>query len=107
MTRYSRSVPEGLSALERLAADDVRVLSASEDLDATTSEGELSLTMLLAMSQYQVRRIGASWRNVIERNKRDGWSVDHRLRRRHGPPRPVGPSAGAERSGRRRRAHGR
>lgn len=73
MTRYSRSVPEGLSALERLAADDVRVLSASEDLDATTPEGELSLTMFLAMSQYQVRRIGASWRNVIERNKRDGW----------------------------------
>ena len=73
MTRYSRSVPEGLSALERLAADDVRELSASEDLDATTPEGELSLTMFLAMSQYQVRRIGASWRNVIERNKRDGW----------------------------------
>ena len=39
LTRYSRSVPEGLSALERLAADDVRVLSASEDLDATTPEG--------------------------------------------------------------------
>jgi site-specific DNA recombinase len=73
MTRYSRSVPEGLSALERLAADDVRVLSASEDVDATTPEGELSLTMFLAMSQYQVRRIGASWRSVIERNKRDGW----------------------------------
>ena len=72
MTRYSRSVPEGLSALERLAADDVRVLSASEDLDATTPEGELSLTMFLAMAQYQVRRIGASWRNVIERNKRAG-----------------------------------
>lgn len=73
MARYSRSVPEGLSALERLAAEDVRVLSASEDLDASTPEGELSLTMFLAMSQYQVRRIGASWRNVIERNKRDGW----------------------------------
>lgn len=73
MTRYSRSVPEGLTALERLAADDVRVLSASEDLDATTPEGELSLTMFLAMSQYQVRRIGASWKSVIERNKRDGW----------------------------------
>ena len=29
--------------------------------------------MFLAMSQYQVRRIGASWRNVIDRNKRDGW----------------------------------
>lgn len=51
----------------------MRVLSASEDLDETTPEGELSLTMFLAMSQYQVRRIGASWRNVIERNKRDGW----------------------------------
>lgn len=73
MARYSRSVPEGLSALERLAAEDVRVLSASEDLDASTPEGELSLTMFLAMSQYQVRRIGASWRNVIDRNKRDGW----------------------------------
>lgn len=73
IARYSRSVPEGLSALERLAAEDVRVISASEDLDATTPEGELSLTMFLAMSQYQVRRIGASWRNVIHRNKRDGW----------------------------------
>jgi site-specific DNA recombinase len=73
IARYSRSVPEGLTALERLAADDVRVISASEDLDATTPEGELSLTMFLAMSQYQVRRIGASWRNVIHRNKRDGW----------------------------------
>jgi len=73
IARYSRSVPEGLSALERLAAEDVRVISASEDLDATTPEGELSLTMFLAMSQYQVRRIGASWRNVIHRNKREGW----------------------------------
>lgn len=73
IARYSRSVPEGLSALERLAAEDVRVISASEDLDATTPEGELSLTMFLAMSQYQVRRIGASWRNVIQRNKREGW----------------------------------
>jgi len=72
MTRYSRSVPEGLSALERLAADEVRVLSASEDLDATTPEGELSLTMFLAMSQYQVRRIGASWRSIIERDGRPG-----------------------------------
>ena len=31
IARYSRSVPEGLSALERLAADGVRVVSASED----------------------------------------------------------------------------
>jgi site-specific DNA recombinase len=73
IARYSRSVPEGLTALERLANEDVRVISASEDVDATTPEGELSLTMFLAMSQYQVRRIGASWRNVIHRNKREGW----------------------------------
>lgn len=73
LATYSRLVPEGLSALERLAAEEVTVISASEDLDATPPEGELSPTMFLAMSQYQVRRIGASWRNVIDRNKREGW----------------------------------
>lgn len=73
LATYSRLVPEGLSALERLAAEEVTVISASEDLDATPPEGELSPTMFLAMSQHQVRRIGASWRNVIDRNKREGW----------------------------------
>jgi site-specific DNA recombinase len=71
--RYSRSVPEGLGALEKLGEVDVQVLSASENVDTSTPEGILTLTIFLAMHQYQVQQIQSQWRNTIRSNKTDGW----------------------------------
>lgn len=73
LARYSRSVPEGLSVLQTLQEAGVQVLSASEDLDASTPDGELSLTLFLAMSQHYTRRISTSWRRAIDENRREGW----------------------------------
>lgn len=73
INRFSRSVPEGLDALARLQEYGVDVVSASEDLDAATPEGELSLTLFLAIGQYELRRISASWRGVIASNREGGW----------------------------------
>ena len=71
--RYSRSVPEGLSDLARLQDAGVQVLSASEYLDASTPEGELSLTIFMAMHQHYLRRIGQTWRKQIADARADGW----------------------------------
>lgn len=73
LSRFSRSVPEGLTALATLERSNVQVLSASENSDPTTPEVELSLTMYMAMNQFQVRRLRDSWRNTIQSNRSAGW----------------------------------
>ncbi|CAB4959247.1 unannotated protein [freshwater metagenome] len=71
--RYSRSVPEGLKALADLAESGVQVLSASEDVDASTPDGELSLTLFMAMNQHYAKRMSVSWRRAIRGNVEQGW----------------------------------
>lgn len=71
--RFTRSVRDGFNTLEELGAGGVEVLSANEDIDPTTPEGELTLTFFLGLHQYQVRRIGKNWRTVIGRNRDAGW----------------------------------
>jgi DNA invertase Pin-like site-specific DNA recombinase len=72
LSRYSRNVPEGLRALSLLAESNIEVKSASEHLDASTSEGELSLTMMLAVNQYQLKKYSENWRRLISENKKRG-----------------------------------
>lgn len=72
LSRYSRNVPEGLHALGLLAEKNIRVESASEHLDPSTSEGELSLTLMLAVNQFQLRKYSENWRKLINENRRRG-----------------------------------
>lgn len=73
LARYSRSVPEGLTALKSLEEFGVRVVSATEDIDASTPDGELTLTLFLAMNQHFARRMAHSWKRSIEANRSAGW----------------------------------
>jgi DNA invertase Pin-like site-specific DNA recombinase len=51
----------------------VEVVSATEDVNSATPEGELTLTMVMAVGQYQIAVIGRSWRTTIRSNKAQGW----------------------------------
>jgi len=72
LSRYSRNVPEGLRALRLLAEKNIAVESASENVDASTSEGELSLTLMLAVNQYQLKKYSENWRHLLAENRRRG-----------------------------------
>ena len=72
-SRYTRSVSQGLIALAKLAESGVKVLSVSEDVDPSTPDGELSLTLFLAMNQHFAKKMSSSWKRSIRSNVQQGW----------------------------------
>jgi DNA invertase Pin-like site-specific DNA recombinase len=72
-SRYTRSVSQGLMALAELAESGVKVLSVSEDVDPSTPDGELSLTLFLAMNQHFAKKMSSSWKRSIRSNVQQGW----------------------------------
>ena len=72
IARWARNVPEGTDALARLREDDVEVVSASEDFASDTPEGDLTLHMFLALSQYYAQVQGRRWRETIASNRAAG-----------------------------------
>ena len=65
--RFSRSTREGLNVLHELEEGmGVRVLSASEDIDASTPPGKLFRSMLLQFADFERERIRErAWRNLL------------------------------------------
>ena len=71
-SRYSRNLPEGLAALKALEDKGVRVRSATEGIEGTSAEDELTLQLFMMLNQYQLAKTGESWRGITRRNKEAG-----------------------------------
>ena len=71
-SRYSRNLPEGLAALKALEVKGVRVRSATEGIEGTSAEDELTLQLFMMLNQYQLAKTGESWRGIARRNKEAG-----------------------------------
>jgi len=71
-SRYSRNVPEGLAALRSLEKEGIRVRSATENIEGDSAEDELTLTLFLLLSQYQLRKASDGWKRVVSANKSKG-----------------------------------
>jgi DNA invertase Pin-like site-specific DNA recombinase len=73
LARFTRTVPEGLTELSKLADAGVQVLSATEQIDTSTPDGELSLTLVMALNRLMARRMSQSWQRTIQANREAGW----------------------------------
>lgn len=71
-SRYSRNLPEGLTALRRLQERGVSVYAAAGGVSGGTAEDDLTLAMFLMMNQYHLAKIAEGWQQVIRRNKDEG-----------------------------------
>jgi len=71
-SRYSRNLPEGLTALRKLLDKGVTVYAATGGLSGGTAEDDLTLAMFMMMNQYQLAKIAESWQHTIRRNKEEG-----------------------------------
>jgi DNA invertase Pin-like site-specific DNA recombinase len=65
LSRWARCVADGLSELTALEATGCKVASTSEQIDMDSPEGELSITMMLAIHQYKARQAARSWQHTI------------------------------------------
>lgn len=71
-SRYSRNLPEGLTALRKLLDRGVSVFAAGGGVSGGTAEDDLTLAMFLMMNQYQLAKIAEGWQHTIRRNKDEG-----------------------------------
>ncbi|MDG4798946.1 recombinase family protein [Micromonospora sp. WMMD980] len=67
VSRFGRDVLESLLFLRELAADGVRIISATEHIDTSTPAGEMMLINMLNVAQYRAREIGRGWSAAIAR----------------------------------------
>jgi site-specific DNA recombinase len=65
LSRWARCVADGLSELTAMEATGCKVASTSEQIDMESPEGELSITMMLAVHQYKARQAARSWQHTI------------------------------------------
>lgn len=80
-SRLSRSTKDLLEIIEKLTGIGVNLISIKEQLDTTTANGKLMLTMLAALSQFE--------RDIIAERTREGLKAA-RARGRKGGRKPVG-----------------
>ncbi len=65
LSRWARCVADGLSELTAMESTGCKVASTSEQIDMESPEGELSITMMLAVHQYKARQAARSWQHTI------------------------------------------
>lgn len=70
VSRWGRDVRESLNAVYDLHKQRGFIASTSENLEEIeTPSGKLSLTMYLAMAQFQSDQIGETWSNILDRRR--------------------------------------
>lgn len=77
-SRLSRSTRDLLETVETLRLNGVELKSLKENLDSSTSQGKLMLTMLAALSQFE--------RDLIAERTRDGLKAARARGRKGGRP---------------------
>lgn len=72
LTRFGRSMKDASASLAKLAASDVGLVSATEDLDTTGATGRLMQNILISLAEWESERIGEEWRATHANRRRRG-----------------------------------
>jgi site-specific DNA recombinase len=72
VSRIGRNVLESLKFLAELAENGITIISASEQVDTSTSNGRWLLTQMLSVAQMQSDQISDGWSRVIDHRAQAG-----------------------------------
>ena len=70
--RFARTLIGGLEAINDINEAGGVVLTADGEFDTSTAQGELVLSIMLSLAQFELRRISEGWRDARERAKARG-----------------------------------
>jgi DNA invertase Pin-like site-specific DNA recombinase len=70
--RFARTLIGGLQAIESINEAGGVVLTADGEFDTSTATGELVLSIMLSLAQFELRRIRENWKDVQDRAKSRG-----------------------------------
>jgi DNA invertase Pin-like site-specific DNA recombinase len=70
--RFARTLVGGVQAVDAINAAGGVVLTADGEFDTSTATGELVLSIMLSLAQFELRRIRENWTDAQERAKARG-----------------------------------
>ena len=70
--RFARTLLGGLSAIDDINDAGGVVLTADGEFDTSTATGELVLSILLSLAQFELRRIREGWKDAQDRARARG-----------------------------------
>jgi site-specific DNA recombinase len=70
--RFARTLLGGLSAIEHINGAGGVVLTADGEFDTSTATGELVLSIMLSLAQFELRRIREGWKDAQDRARARG-----------------------------------
>ncbi len=70
--RFARTLIGGLSAIEDIEKAGGVVLTADGEFDSSTATGELVLSIILSLAQFELRRISEQWEDAKEKARARG-----------------------------------
>jgi DNA invertase Pin-like site-specific DNA recombinase len=73
--RFARTLIGGLQAIEAINEAGGVVLTADGEFDTSTATGELVLSIMLSLAQFELRRIRESWKDAQDKAKARGVHV--------------------------------
>lgn len=82
LDRFGRSLPFAVALIDRIDKAGGQFVSVADGLDTRTPYGRLALNIMLSIAQFELERIRAQWRVVVERQIKGG--------RHPGPQPPFG-----------------
>lgn len=68
LDRFGRSLPYAIALIDRINRAGGQFVSVADGFDTRTPYGELALNVMLSVAQFEVKRISAQWRTIMERN---------------------------------------
>lgn len=73
--RFARTLVGGMQAIEAIDKAGGVVLTADGEFDTSTNTGELVLSIMLSLAQFELRRIRENWRDAQDKAKARGIHV--------------------------------
>jgi DNA invertase Pin-like site-specific DNA recombinase len=72
LDRFGRSLPFAIALIDRIDRAGGQFVSVADGLDTKTPYGRLALNIMLSIAQFELERIKAQWRSIVERQIREG-----------------------------------
>ena len=80
LSRIGRNLVETVKIVNEIEKSGAQYVSATEDIDTSTSQGRWMLHQIAAMDQFYSDNIGDTWKETIDRRIRDGLAANGRAR---------------------------
>src|SRR5712692_3668528 len=75
--RFARTLIGGLQAINEINESGGAVLTADGEFDTSTATGELVLSIMLSLAQFELRRIREGWRDAQDRARARGVHIGY------------------------------